>query len=135
MDIKRNETMLTLAKETDFVIEILAKRIIDRCIDYEVFESDDEGCFGIDLKAIAFDAGITTKVLFSRIIGKDKLTTLALESFEKLIFIGDGGCPECGGDCEERIPENAELVSYDYDSEPEWNAETFKECVNCSYVI
>jgi hypothetical protein len=56
-----------------------------------------------------------------------ELSAFELFYFKQLIFIGDGDCPECGG---EMVVDTFDTVQPDYDSEPEAINKTYK-CEDC----
>lgn len=134
MRIKDDEHVTNLSREIGLsesaIIRFINNSFKMQCLVLE----DDE--LGSKLSETFKESGIDSRTAFMGIFSRLKCSDDAMHEFNSLTLIGDGDCPECGGDIVTSIPDGAKLISSsDRDSEPEWDAEEVSKCINCNEIM
>ena len=130
-DSKQLNALATVSGKTakqvsDIIVsELLNKKIIEDTPDnwgYPIAE-----CYDRDITVTEI-AGVI------RAIGIDVVKSAHLDELLECVLIGDGDCPECGGDMEVTDGQYKQTGGFDYDSEPEytpvWEETT---CTHCGH--
>lgn len=130
-DSKQLNALATVSGKTakqvsDIIVsELLNKKII-------ADTSDNWGCPVVD----CYDRDITVIEIAEviRAIGIDVVKSMHLDALLECVLIGDGDCPECGGEMEVIDGQYKQTGGFDYDSEPEytpiWEENT---CTHCGH--
>lgn len=131
MKIKRDKNYEILKSEVSSFPELIESKIIEHCLNIGIIDGEPE-CFGITLGQAALDFDENSEQLYLSSLGYSNFTFKGYSAFKKLIFVGDGDCPDCGGDLED-CNEGGSMYQHDYDSEPYLDGGVdFQKCNNCN---
>lgn len=128
MKIKNDIQLLTLSAEVGISKSFLSSKIIRKCLDKGLIESESD-FFGMSMSKVSIDSEMEIIDLYFEIVGFGyEFTIVGLQAFAKLTIIGDGDCPECGGKLEVFEYEN----HYSGDSVDQ--TVLSKKCIDCELI-
>lgn len=133
MKIKNNKELALLASVSKQSAESLSDKIVSELINGNIIITNRinwgepiANCTGPEVK-MSDIAGIMER---AGIAGK----STHFSEFIRLIVMGDGDCPECGGDTEVVDGRYKQTGGFDYDSEPEYTTIWERcRCTNCGF--
>ena len=135
MKIKESDNLEKLAEAANKPAGKVAERIIEELLQRGIIE-DDPCLWGQSLEDIyCRDVAVSEMLQVLHAAGIEDIKSGCFDALLDLVVMGDGDCPECGGDMEvtdfeERIVAgDGYLTPYEY--EPIWEEKT---CSNCGYV-
>lgn len=132
MKIAESKELTELSYETNKTTKETSKAIIDELMNKEII-SDDMTFYGIQLYDCLDDVeiGVINNIL--RCAGIACPSVDDVKNFLSLCVLGDGDCPECGGEMEV-VDGVYQTTQADYDSEPDsvpiWEE---RKCSCCGY--
>lgn len=132
MKIAESKELTLLSYEVNKSTKKTSKAIIDELMKKEII-ADDTTYYGILLYDCLDDVAIGEINNILSEVGITRPSVDDVKNFLSLYVIGDGDCPECGGEME--VVEGVyETRQADYDSEPEsvpiWEG---RKCSCCGY--
>lgn len=134
MKLKINDKLAYIAKCANKPIGELSHSIAHALLDNGLVRNDEENFGHRVFECIEDDAPVYTvvKVLMDA-TGLNKITCDVFDSFCKCMLLGDGECPECGGEME-CVNGNYKRIEGTQGSEPEYMPinEDFA-CAVCGY--
>jgi len=133
MRIAATRQLSFLAYKHNMTPSELSDKIIKRSKELNIVE-DTRDNWGISVDTHLSEAGIPIKPLYKFIFG-DPGNQYDLKNFSELVTIGDGNCPECGGEMIFKDGEFKQDGQFDYDNEPEYTPVWEKyECSQCGHI-
>jgi hypothetical protein len=134
MRIKESKYLSSLAKEANMTEEELSKALINELVSRELI-CDDEANYGNWLPdCLDPDTSVSDIAGVFNGIGINDIESKHIECFLVLKIIGDGECPECGGEMEtidadyRRTGGDGYLTPLEY--EPLWEEKVCRNCGN-----
>lgn len=133
MRIASNRQLLFLSEKHNMTPAELSEKIIKKLSELNVFEDVQEN-YGITISEHLKETDIPVKPLY-KFIFEGNGNQYDIKNFGELQTIGDGECPNCGGEMIFKDGEYKHLGSIDYDLEPEYETIFEKyECNICGYI-
>lgn len=99
--------------------------------------SDDFDYYGVALReCVDSETPIATLIDIIKQTGIESVNDTTYDAFLGCIVMGDGDCPECGGELKLRVHETCEIPSGNYDVPPDYEVEyEYWSCDVCDYKI
>lgn len=134
MKIKKDESLEKLS----FLIGLSQKSteaiLLKHSFDSGIIDGD-KACYGLKMKQAVIDYDETLTDMFELMFGPGVMNEDTLNSFGEITFIGNYGCPECGGEVIIKT-EGGKMYQHDYDSEPYVDGGSeYLECTHCKTII
>ena len=132
MEIKKDNQLEILSKQTGIEVSYLAETIIKKCTELGVIDGDPIQYGMLMIQAfLDVEANFKFTEMYQLILGVPCLIPEAIDAFAKLTILGDGDCPHCGGETED-MP--GPIIQVNYDCEP-YPESTKKTCKNCKSIL
>ncbi len=133
MRILQDENFEILKSTVTSFPELIESNIVNHCEKLGVIDGEPE-CFGLTVHQAALDFDEDVEQLMLESLGYSNFTVKGFEAFKKLVFLGDGDCPHCGGDLETEM-EGGKMYQHDHDSEPYHTGTEVHRCTNCNEYV
>lgn len=136
MILKQNEDLAVIANRAQKDIADVAYILTQGLLNVGLIKDDDE-YYGVALKdCIDGDTPVATIVDIIKQTGMATVNDNAYQAFCECIVMGDGDCPECGGEMEFWESGGHEISSGDRDVPPEYTTDwEHWRCPICGHII
>lgn len=134
MKIIESDVLKELATQSGATANELSSKLISELIRKQIIEDVSDIYGNTIADAINRDITIMEIIDVIRAIGIDIVKSVHLDALLECILIGDGDCPECGGEMEVTDGQYKQIGGFDYDNEPEY-ATILEEttCTHCGH--
>lgn len=133
MRIKIDKNLAIVANRAGKDANEMSKIIVDALLDAGFIEDEDD-CYGLLMAYVVLGINETNGMLAK--IGINQIDLSVFSAFSQCVIIGDGDCPECGGEMELEECSGREVPSVYGDVPPDYETDYEKRCCSiCGYTI
>lgn len=134
MKIKESEQLKALATASGKTANQVSDIIVSELIKRQMIEETPENWGGTIGDCVKRDIYVSEVVEVIRATGLSVVKSNHYDAFVECVLIGNGDCPECGGEMEVTDGEYKQTGGFDYDSEPEYTPRwEQKTCTHCGH--